>query len=141
MQHYDVHSKVSIEEVFTHINRHLNGKRALANVNGMLVKVNSMRLLTFHKTGTVCHACGLQATHFELNRDSGATARDDRWHLNLWGEKDGEPVLFTQDHKIARALGGTNNISNTETMCSPCNRSKGFEEKKELDKRNALTTT
>jgi hypothetical protein len=87
-------------------------------------------------TGTVCHACGLEATHFELNRDIGGEARNSPYHLNLWGvNANGHPVLFTHDHKLARSLGGKDNLTNTETMCGPCNWAKGKAEQAEAARR------
>ena len=135
MQKYHTHSKASIAEVFEAIAAQIppnikNG--GTTKINGQIVGVSSVRLRTFHKTGAACHACGLEATHFELNRDSGGEARNAHYHLNLWGvNADGYPVLFTHDHKLARSLGGADNLTNTETMCSPCNAKKGKLEQKE----------
>lgn len=52
-------------------------------------------------------------------------AKDGGYHLNLWGVKDGEEVLFTHDHVLARGLGGKDNLDNTQTMCCYCNWEKG----------------
>lgn len=128
MQAYLRHSSASIPEVLSLIGS-ASGDKALATVNGMPVKVSSLRLRTFLKTGTKCHSCGLEATHFELNKDVCAP-ESQRWHLNLWGERNGEPELFTHDHKVARSLGGVDNLTNTETMCYNCNNSKGIEEQR-----------
>lgn len=54
------------------------------------------------------------------------------WHLNLYGVREDEDVLFTHDHKLARALGGADNLSNAQLMCSPCNGKKSKGETKEV---------
>jgi hypothetical protein len=136
MQKYFIHSESSIEEVFAHIKNFIETDNGRANINGTSVGVSSLRLQTFYHTGTVCHACGLKATHFELNRDKGAEARNAPYHLNLWGINEaGDKVLFTHDHKLARSLGGKDDLTNTETMCGPCNWAKGTPERAEADRR------
>lgn len=96
-----------------------NKRRVL--INDIPVRVASLRLLTFFKTGTVCHCCGVEATHFAIERQQPNTP----YHLNLWGVNEQGEILFTHDHKIAKANGGADNLSNTETMCLPCNMNKG----------------
>lgn len=95
---------------------------------GVSVGVGGLRIRTFREKGTRCSCCGLQATHFAVERHKGTTHG---YHLNLWGVgKQGNEVLFTHDHTLARALGGANHIDNSTTMCSPCNLKKAKEESK-----------
>jgi len=96
-------------------------------VAGQLVKVTGVRLNTFATKGCTCSSCGLNATHFAIETPA-FNKGDPTWHLNLWGIKDGEEVLFTHDHTVARADGGSDNLSNTTTMCSPCNSIKSLQE-------------
>jgi hypothetical protein len=88
------------------------------------------RLKTFFVRGTVCSSCGLKATHYAVERPAHETG-DFPYHLNLWGiDGKGCDVLFTHDHTLARSAGGADNISNTTTMCSPCNHAKSLIEKR-----------
>lgn len=81
-------------------------------------------LETFAVHGTTCRGCGLEATHFQLDPHDQAEFRN-TWHLlHLYAEKDGELILFTQDHTIARCLGGTDDLFNRAPMCYPCNQAK-----------------
>ena len=50
--------------------------------------------------------------------------------MNLWGvdPEDGQPILFTHDHIVAQALGGLDQLSNTQTMCCWHNWRKGSKE-------------
>ncbi len=85
------------------------------------VKTAGLRLETFKVKGTVCVGCNLQASFFAVERNY----RDTTYHLNLYGIKDGENVLFTKDHIVAKVNGGENKLSNTQTMCCTCNVEKG----------------
>lgn len=87
------------------------------------------RLRTFYRS-TKCSACGLQASYYAVERPVRETD-DFPYHLNLWGkDKKGNEILFTHDHTLARSAGGADNVSNTTTMCSPCNFAKSLVEKR-----------
>lgn len=100
------------------------------DVLGVQVKLFSKgsRLKTFFHHGTKCSACGLEAKFYAVERP--AHEKDDfPYHLNLWGiDEKGEEVLFTHDHTLARSAGGKDDISNTTTMCRPCNFAKSLVE-------------
>jgi hypothetical protein len=131
---YDRHSTVDLEEAICAIqaNLHINGKKIRVVLNGIAVKCVSLRLRTFATKGTVCAFCGLEATHFAIERplcDAGFSADEKPYHLNLWGiNESGEEILFTHDHIHARSSGGRDHISNTQTMCTVCNNEKSVEE-------------
>lgn len=122
---YDRHSIVALEEVIPLIGT----TRERVLINGIPVKVSALRLRTF-KGGLQCVACSLQASHFAIERDKNTTESDGPYHINLYGMRDGKEILFTHDHTLARSLGGKDDLSNTETMCSPCNSKKGAQEQK-----------
>lgn len=81
--------------------------------------VSSLRLKTFATKGTCCSYCGLQATHFALEKCKGSKL--DRYHMNLWGVRNEQEILFTHDHVHARSLGGADTIDNSVTACEKCN--------------------
>lgn len=102
--------------------------------HGHKVGVSSLRMKTFEHDGVVCRACGLEATFFAVEDFVGATTPQP--HLNLYGVNDeDQEVLFTHDHRLARALGGANDLSNVQTMCSPCNNKKGRAENPQKKKK------
>lgn len=130
-QSYERIAVASLEDVLPLIGEAIDApqKKDRVNVAGAMVHVTSLRLRTFFKSGTYCHHCGLPATYFAVERTPDKKAGDDKpYHLNLWGEDaNGEPVLFTHDHILARALGGApNSLDNTQTSCGPCNWEKGL---------------
>ena len=102
-----------------------NLRKSRVEINGISLNISSLRLQTFAMKGTVCKCCGLKATHFAIERDIATASKDGPYHLNLWGIKDDEEVIFTHDHTLARGLGGKDNINNTKTMCCYCNWEKG----------------
>lgn len=100
--------------------------------NGEMIRLGSTRLQTFAIYGTHCITCHKKATHFAIERHKDNEA----YHLNLYGFQDnGEELLFTHDHILARSLGGADNTNNTQTMCTICNSNKSVGELKEFKKR------
>ncbi len=83
----------------------LSVDRLKIQINGLLVKMGTLRLRTFYHKGIHCDVCGLSATHFAIERDAVANPEMSH-HLNLWGMKEGEEILFTHDHLKSRACGG-----------------------------------
>jgi hypothetical protein len=138
MPKYNRHSTVKLAEVFQVMHEALNSlphsnrrKPSRQPINGQAVGISSLRLQTFFNHGTTCSCCGLEASHFAIERNDADELRNSPYHLNLWGvNSEGEEVLFTHDHILARALGGKDNLSNTQTMCTICNFEKSIEEGK-----------
>lgn len=89
-------------------------------VQGVSVKVEGLRLETFAHKGLVCGHCGLEGKFFAIERP--ATNPPPTYHLNLYAlDAEGDEVLMTQDHVLAKANGGKNHLSNSQTLCGPCN--------------------
>jgi hypothetical protein len=132
-QTYERIGILNIEEVIPVIQEHFDvyGNKGKVDISGFYVNVQSVRLRTFAHTGTSCECCGIKAEYFAVERSPGNPKAG--YHLNLWGHDDeGNDVLFTHDHILARALGGKDDLTNTETMCGPCNWEKGKIEQKIL---------
>lgn len=95
--------------------------------SGFIVGVSSKRLRLFAQSSTGCRiqccSCGMIATHFVVERFSGSKYRST--HLNLYSINDRQEVLFTKDHIVPRANGGSNDLNNLQVMCQPCNNKKG----------------
>jgi hypothetical protein len=85
-----------------------------------LVKMNSQRYFMFRENLS-CVCCSLKGTRMFLEYHSS----DMTPHFNLYGEQNGELILMTKDHIIAKALGGKDKHSNYQTMCLTCNNLKG----------------
>ena len=115
----------SIEEVEGKVKDVLFEKeRNLSKVNfdGDMIKGNSQRYQTFFTKGCKCVRCGIEGKYFAKEKH----LKDKSFHLNLYAiDENGEEVLITKDHIIPKSKGGTNNISNYQTMCERCNEAKG----------------
>jgi len=136
IQKYDRHSTVSIEQILPLIKTaNVTARDKIKyEISGVLLKFSGLRLQTFAEKGTTCSGCGVKATHFAIERDMGAVLKNGGYHLNLWGiDSDGDEVLFTHDHIVARALFGRDALSNTQTMCCHCNWLKGDLENVEVE--------
>jgi hypothetical protein len=139
-QNYLRYETLSLEEVLPDIKLYWNeSKRKIQHPNGKWYGITSLRLKTFYRAarspkGLECVRCGLVGAFFALETTPGQEST----HLNLYGIKDDTEILFTHDHKHARALGGADNLSNTQVMCSPCNGNKAKGESKEAARRRKL---
>lgn len=111
----------------------MNGSACFSDFGSIgVARLESQRLTLFKEKGTVCACCGLEASFFR--KDVGLNSKAIRnltepykgtFHLNLYGIRDDEEVLFTKDHILAKSNGGRNNFENYATMCTQCNRLKG----------------
>jgi hypothetical protein len=138
-----------IEEVLPFVSMKLapHGKDAVESrpqriYNGKVVHMDSMRYQTFVKSGTACVNCGLQAVYFALEQHVNLKKpiKSERKHLNLYAvDSDNREVLFTKDHIVPRARGGSNHLDNMQTMCAPCNNAKGHSTDPRIDPRLART--
>jgi len=93
---------------------------------GFRVKLGSLRYKVF-KANQICVGCGMRGKYFALERQSNHKDLDKvPWHFNLYGVNgQGVEVLFTKDHTLPKCLGGSNALTNLETMCYTCNQEKG----------------
>lgn len=130
-QTYERAGIVAISEIIPLIR---DPKIRSVELHGHKVNVTSLRLRNFAKSCT-CITCGLEATHFAVEDNTGYA-----WHLNLWADRGPEKkeMLFTHDHTIARSLGGADDEDNTTTMCAKCNHAKGRLENIEVCKLRGL---
>lgn len=102
---------------------------------GNNVKFLSLRLKTFATKGICCIDCGIKASFFAVERHMG----NENYHINLYAvNNNGEEIMMTHDHVIARSLGGADNISNTQTMCTICNSKKSVWENELLRSRSKM---
>lgn len=86
--------------------------------DGKQFKTQSQRMQLFFIKGTVCATCGIEGTFFSLETHSEKVPP----HLNLYAiDENGNDILMTKDHIHPKSKGGLNEISNYQTMCSPCN--------------------
>lgn len=119
--HYERLTTVAVDDVVKHIG--LPPLRPTIEIMGQTIKLFSLRLRTFAKSGTTCHGCGLEASHWGVERakNDGTTT----YHVNLYGVNLlGVEVMLTCDHVLAKAKGGANDLSNTQTLCIVCNNKK-----------------
>lgn len=119
-QIYQRHAIYSIPYVLSILDRTSNSdKKKKITLGGHVININSLKLKTFLKYGTNCSCCSLKGKYFALESFEHEEFSS---HLNLYGiDKNNNEILFTHDHTLARGLGGLDDISNTKTMCYPCN--------------------
>jgi len=89
---------------------------------GKSIKMGSQRYVLFKLKGVDCIECGLKGKFFALESNY---PDKDVWHMNLYGyDKDGNEVMMTKDHIIAKSKKGKNNLDNYQPMCYNCNQEK-----------------
>jgi 5-methylcytosine-specific restriction endonuclease McrA len=68
-----------------------------------------------------CVCCGARGQFFLLEENS----EHNGGHINLYAEDENyELLLLTIDHIVPKSHGGSNDLSNLQTMCSVCNNHK-----------------
>jgi len=99
------------------------GNWELNFADGRSIKMWSARYRTFAKD-LRCAKCGLKGSYFRLERHA-LGSRKNNFHFNLYAVNgNGHETLMTKDHIIPKSKGGTNHISNLQTMCTHCNNHK-----------------
>lgn len=76
-------------------------------------ELTSWKLRRYFKLDLKCQRCQTEAKYFKYNKRSKKEI-----HLNLFS-KDGK--ILTIDHIIPTSLGGKNQLSNQQILCSDCN--------------------
>jgi len=90
--------------------------------DGDQIKMESQRYRLFKRDGCDCVKCSIKGTFFAKERHIA----EGRFHFNLYGlDENGDEVMITKDHMIPKSIGGKNNLSNYQVLCSTCNWDKG----------------
>ena len=98
---------------------HIRSPNKRVVLDGDSVRVKGVRMESFVVHGIVCVRCGLTGAYFVKEK---TTDEDTSWHLNLYAiNSRGCEVLMTRDHIMPRSKGGSEDISNMQTMCLTCN--------------------
>jgi 5-methylcytosine-specific restriction endonuclease McrA len=105
----------SINEVFEAMDN-----RGLLS-DGNKFKPSSSRMILFRTKGIKCVTCEISGSVFILETHDPKI----KPHLNLYAlNSDDKLVLMTKDHIYPKSLGGANEQSNYQTMCTVCNSKK-----------------
>lgn len=114
-------AKFPIHDVLPYTNKGSEPK----SYAGKIVRMSSVRYRVFKTSGTKCVKCGIEGKYFALEKDRYSKS-ERSYHFNLYAvDKGGKEILMTKDHIIPKSKGGTDHISNLQTMCANCNNAKG----------------
>jgi 5-methylcytosine-specific restriction endonuclease McrA len=87
------------------------------------VSMGSARYRVFVRDGKTCLCCGRRGVKMLLQKHR---MDDPKPHFNLYAyDSEKGPILMTKDHIVPKSRGGSNRLDNLQTMCAPCNESKG----------------
>ena len=83
-------------------------------------KVSIKRMHCFAFKGVKCVSCNTRGDVIRLEKwgDGGL-------HVDLFDSSKEGHVMMTIDHIKPKSLGGSNDLSNYQPMCEPCNSRKG----------------
>lgn len=96
-------------------------KKIKQDFDGDRIKMNSLRLNVFKEKGIKCVCCGLEGRFFAKEK----SIENESYHFNLYAiNENGNEVLMTKDHIMARSKGGPDHLDNMQTMCIKCNNEK-----------------
>ncbi len=111
-----------IEFVLKQIKPHVPRQKNIVDFDGDLIELESQRYRLFNSKGTKCVECGLEAEYFSKEKTDNPNIK--KFHLNLYGTRNGTEILFTKDHIMPKSKGGKNHMKNYAVMCSTCNAKK-----------------
>lgn len=97
---------------------------------GYSMQVETDRYENLYYHGCKCAKCGAEAKYGAIEKIYGVR---DRFHLNVYVEKDGKDYCLTKDHIYPRALGGFDILENYQVLCERCNGNKGNKTTMTLD--------
>lgn len=119
----------TIEEVLSEIRPFAPRKESRIDFDGDTVPMNSNRYLMFAIKGVTCVSCGFTATYFKKTwGDPNANP-----HFTPYGiDQNGNERMMTRDHIIPKIEGGSNDVENSQPMCSTCNGNKSAQMDKTL---------
>ena len=134
MAQYNRHAIAPIDVIIPEIKKYWDSSIAKMEFGGWIFNIYSMRLRTFCRAAYEdvfhCSSCKLPAQYFAVESFRSDKKEIPSVHVNLYGMKDDEEMLFTHDHTLARSLGGADDLSNTTMMCFKCNNLKAQTEMK-----------
>lgn len=79
-------------------------------------RASGAALFVKNRNDLQCICCGIKASKWIAYE-----VRSQYPVLNLYANKDGIPVLLTQDHIIPKVFGGNDSLPNLRVMCTMCN--------------------
>ena len=118
---------LTLDEVFPYVlfekpeKLGIKSSRQQKLIKGEYIKMSSYRYQLFELKGVQCVSCDVKGEFFAMEK----TGDSKRYHLNLYGKKDGQDVLMTKDHILPKSKGGLDNMDNFQPMCVYCNSRKG----------------
>ncbi len=99
------------------------------HIDGASMKSNRVKVLL--EKDPTCKCCGYKILFFAIQSHKGREGRGHP-HLNAYTIKGiGNVVMMTRDHETPKSLGGSNDVSNGQVMCSSSNARKGSQVRQE----------
>ncbi len=101
-------------------------KKIKKEYDGDIMKMGSQRYYTFAKS-LKCEYCDLVGSVMYKERSMGKNGQPQNcgFHFNLYAiNENGEEIMMTKDHVLAKSRGGANSIKNYVTSCRICNEEK-----------------
>lgn len=119
---YEIYKKYTFDEVYESLKNNTIPDKIIyhdKDFKDSLKRINIIKEL-IDRDGAYCQNCKLEPKYFASGKD-----KSNRWHLDLYGEKDNEIHMLTIDHVHPKSKGGKNEISNYQLLCKICNEEKG----------------
>lgn len=111
--------ELPFDKIVAAIQHNKIGGKFLFRVGTVSYYINCTATMKIVAKNPECAICGARATHAILCKN------EDNYYVSFYTERNGKLILFTKDHIIPRANGGSNKISNLQTCCETCNKLKG----------------
>lgn len=112
--------ELSFADVIAAIQKSRIGGKFMFRANTVSYYIKCTTTMKVIAQNPKCAICGAKATHAILCKDE----ENDTYFISFYTERNGKLVLFTKDHIVPRANGGSDKITNLQSCCEVCNRYK-----------------
>ena len=101
--------ELPFDKIVVAIQHNKIGGKFLFRVGTVSYYINCTATMKIVAKNPECAICGARATHAILCKN------EDNYYVSFYTERNGKLILFTKDHIIPRANGGSNKVSNLQT--------------------------
>lgn len=115
------HARYVAQDVLDHVGKHCESIGLIAVIGLQFIGIRDRHRV--FSQNRKCVFCDMEIEVCAIERTDGHSAG--KWFAHFYGIRDEKLILFTVDHIVPRAHGGSDGLKNLQSMCTYCNSKKG----------------